>query len=780
MLRILLLAAALAFAMASTARAQSIATFDCGLDGWNAENGDTWSATASWQRLGPGSDEGHLVAELQSGSEIRLRNQFLGINGAANGRFATRITASGLPAEGAVDLLIVAFNPEVSLILFDVLPGAISNGENIIDVPLGGGFAVPEVGITEVRIGWNSTPLPAGFRAEIDYIAFTGQEGLSPVQDTEGCDGYIETFDCTFGGWVPDGMGLSLKHGRSPAPELGGRLEVRARGNGTQVFINRPDLGLDGTSFNRFAIRVEAPWLGATEELPLTAVAYTPGPTLAFFDPGLPPIVGPEPQVIHYTFGGGFLAPEIYRLDVRFGGASNPVPFGAATFVDWVAVTNIEDFEPAEQDTTDCGPAIFWTFDCDLEGWTPNPNLGARWEDRDGGKAILTFQPTPENAQFNPPGVPFRVNVDETPWLLINQQVVGTGSPNNEVFMLINTANQGFADFAGWSEADPQVQIFLPVAFSGEVDITQIRIFQGGGEVIDFANTELVVDYIAFAATQGAFPAEQDTEPCPEPVELDWPIQAVRIPVGSPAPTLDGVIAPGEWAPTGVEVPIDISLATLNAIDPYFPQFTHPGTLIGSIADDADLSARAWFLWDNQALYIAADVSDDVLLPSTFPNVNNGDAFQFAIDYDSNALAGADLPFSGVFIPSWAAAPNSNDPSRFQQFWPTGSANPFTGTTWAVAERPGGWTLEARIPWTAFEAGGDFFLNPFPPAVGQTALAAIILPDADLNVGSVDGFLVTVGNGQNTILDSSSYNTLLFVEEPTLPASFDGWMEILY
>ena len=768
---------------AGPASAQYIGTFDCSVSPWITNNGDWGTASVDWEQRGPGSDEGALVATLLEGGWIFIRNQNPAVNGTIHNRLSLRATVTGLAPATSADLHVAAWQPGPDLVLYDVFPAALVAGENTLDLPLGAGFSQPEIVLLELRvIDGAGGPFVPGLEVAFDFIAVTDQVGFTPAtQDTEACPGpFVDTFDCSTYGWVVDGTGASITHGRSEAPENGGRMEVRANGAGTQVFVRNIVTNVDGTVDNQFAMRVQAPFLSPGEQLPLTAVAYAPGPTLAYFDNLLPPITGPDPQIIRHPFGGGFLQ-DIAWLDLRFGGDANPVPLDGVILVDWVAVVADPLFEPAAQDTADCGGGIFYTFDCDLDGWLPNPNLAAAYANRDGGKAILTFPPSPANSQFNPPGVPFSVNVDETPWLVVSQKVTGTGAPQSPVGMLINTADQGFHDYLdAWSESNPVVQLNLASAFSGVVQITEVRFVQSGGFGINWPETELEIDWIAFAASPSAFPAGQDLEPCVEPPLAGWPMQAVRIPNGVTPPVLDGVISPGEWAPTGLPVPHVISLSTLAAADPYFPEFTHGGTLLGSVSSDDDLSATVHFVWDSNALYVAAEVTDDLLLPAAFPNVNNGDAFQLAIDYDRNGFSNAALPGAAVFIPSWAAAANVNDPARFQQFWPGSSPNPFTGTTWAVTTSATGYVLEARIPWSALTAGGDFFANPLPPVVGQAASVLVVLPDSDVNAGAVDGFLVTSGSGTNVILDSSRYHELRFVATPTGPSSVDSWTELLF
>lgn len=493
--------------------AATFVTFDCSLEGWAGNP----NLDAAWEDRSGGKAILTFPGNPPANAQFNPPTLPLSVDVTATPWMLVKqkVTGTGAPASRSSMLLNTVSQGAPGV------PGWAESDPNIhIFLPA---YFTGTVDITEIRfvqgagpgVNWPATEL------EVDYIAFAAQEGAFPVQDTTPCPAdYVQTFDCGIDGWVPDGTGVALKHGRSAAPENSGRMELRPTpgSGGTAVQVARQNIFVNGSQNFEFAMRVQAPFLAVGEELPITAVAYSPGPTLTMFGGGVPSIVGPDPQIVRAAFPGGFQQPEIFRLDLRFGGASDPVPDDGAVFVDWVSVTNDGVFEPAAQDTEDCGTGTFFTFDCDLNGWAANPNMTATWEDRSGGKAILTFPPTPANAQFNPPGLPYTVDVDATPWFLVEQAVTGTGAPASRIGMLINTANQGFANVPGWAESDPRVQVFLPAYFSGPTEITEIRFYQVGGTGVNFETTELEVDWIGFAETQGALPAAQDTEDCDPPV----------------------------------------------------------------------------------------------------------------------------------------------------------------------------------------------------------------------------------------------------------------------
>lgn len=261
-------------------------------------------------------------------------------------------------------------------------------------------------------------------------------------------------------------------------------------------------------------------------------------------------------------------------------------------------------------------------------------------------------------------------------------------------------------------------------------------------------------------------------EPDPFPAyPACWPINVFRT---ITTPTIDGVINVGtEYSNAQV---VDLRLGTLSIIDPYTPTCMHFGSHFqagGMVEDDADNSALIYFLWDDQALYVAVNGKDEEMNPVTNDcgqyacpdaGVNRGDTFQLCLDYDQGEATDGQQDGTKVYIPSWALIENANDPQWFQQFWPLSAPNPFTGMTYSMKTSATGYTLEARIPWTAFTSGGDVYTNPFPPVNMQTCG---VLPMLEDNDGGAVSFLYTAGNNTNIIVNASQYNDLVFYNSTT-------------
>lgn len=139
----------------------------------------------------------------------------------------------------------------------------------------------------------------------------------------------------------------------------------------------------------------------------------------------------------------------------------------------------------------------------------------------------------------------------------------------------------------------------------------------------------------------------------------------------------------------------------------------------------ADLSGNVYLMWDENNLYLAAEVTDKIPLinKKEKQDIWNGDAIEIVMSTDP----GAD--------------PKRNDFDRndYQIGFGTGDGKAFKPTIWSWQRRripagseirvkktasPLGYILEARIPW-------GFFPNGFVPSSGKKVGFDIALDDAD-------------------------------------------------
>ena len=149
-------------------------------------------------------------------------------------------------------------------------------------------------------------------------------------------------------------------------------------------------------------------------------------------------------------------------------------------------------------------------------------------------------------------------------------------------------------------------------------------------------------------------------------------------------PTIDGTINNGEWDQA-------------NALD-----VTADNAMLWG-GDEINNLVYFYYSWDEQGLYLAADVSDtDVCMPADISEVYNLDAFQIAID--PAGLIGDDAGGGAMF---YSIGP-MKDGNLGAVYHPYGGAAEEFEYTGAYKLTDDGWQFEMIIPWSSIEIlGGD-------------------------------------------------------------------------
>ncbi|MBQ8186501.1 MAG: hypothetical protein IJ037_06480, partial [Clostridia bacterium] len=171
-------------------------------------------------------------------------------------------------------------------------------------------------------------------------------------------------------------------------------------------------------------------------------------------------------------------------------------------------------------------------------------------------------------------------------------------------------------------------------------------------------------------------------------------------------PTIDGVINDGEWDQD-------------NAID-----ITADNAKIW-VGDTIDNLVYFYYSWDDNGLYLAADVSDTDVVKATDVSELHGskDAFQFAMD--PGGMIAEDGTYGGAMF--YTIGP-LEDGSLGAVYHPYGGAYEEFDYTGLCTMTDDGWQFEMIIPWTSVEIlGGDGY--DWKHADGETINALLCVLD---------------------------------------------------
>ena len=183
-------------------------------------------------------------------------------------------------------------------------------------------------------------------------------------------------------------------------------------------------------------------------------------------------------------------------------------------------------------------------------------------------------------------------------------------------------------------------------------------------------------------------------------------------------PTIDGTINNGEWDQA-------------NAID-----VTADNAMLWG-GDEINNLVYFYYSWDEQGLYLAADVSDtDVCMPADISEVYNLDAFQIAID--PAGLIGDDAGGGAMF---YSIGP-MKDGNLGAVYHPYGGAAEEFEYTGAYKLTDDGWQFEMIIPWTSIEIlGGDGY--EWKHADGEVINALLCVLDREEGGAVANNYQIT-------------------------------------
>jgi predicted phosphodiesterase len=173
----------------------------------------------------------------------------------------------------------------------------------------------------------------------------------------------------------------------------------------------------------------------------------------------------------------------------------------------------------------------------------------------------------------------------------------------------------------------------------------------------------------------------------------------------------------------------------------------------------ADLSAKIYLAWDLKYLYLAADVTDKVVIPATNVDPSQGDAVVLYVDArgDSTAQEGPDdLEFTLILLGKQAA---TLIPTRVAGQRPKEAV----ALPAAASIRSDGYVVETAIPWSR--------LAPLTPVAQRSCGFGVLVRDRDTAEGPATQWLETCP-GVGRRMPAELGNLVFAVQRPPSPEPF--------
>jgi hypothetical protein len=233
--------------------------------------------------------------------------------------------------------------------------------------------------------------------------------------------------------------------------------------------------------------------------------------------------------------------------------------------------------------------------------------------------------------------------------------------------------------------------------------------------------------------------------------------------------TIDGDISGPEWAG-----------ATAMKVDQMKQVAVGPDLWDGT----DDLSGTAMWKWDENYIYLAADVTDDTRVneivadPTNWANVWQGDGFETYLQLDPYSRTRTAYQIDRDY--QWSLGVDADNNVGWKIFRspasPTDTLPPDIPDTTgnAIAKStPTGYILEARFPWSGLP---DANASLIPPKDGAQAAIALAINDTDTDGSSTRESQISWNTKSDMWANPSSFTAAIFQGASVPPAAKKGDM----